>query len=43
MHQRFRDVLAGSDAPWIEVRGSVEDRLSAALGSLAMLEGNKIS
>lgn len=40
MQQRFRDVLAsltGGGAPWLEVRGSVEQRLSATLSFLKNL------
>lgn len=44
MQQRFRDVLAGPEgqhAPWIEVRGSVEERLNAALAFLGALSGRR--
>ena len=30
MQQRFRDVLAAQAVPWIEVRGSVDERVAAA-------------
>jgi nicotinamide riboside kinase len=30
MTQRFREVLAARDEPWIEARGTREDRLAAA-------------
>ncbi len=34
MTGRFREVLAGQDAPWLEVRGSVPERLDAVLARL---------
>lgn len=35
MQERFRDILTGQDAPWVEVRGSVEERVAAALPAIA--------
>ncbi|HVF05575.1 MAG TPA: AAA family ATPase [Frankiaceae bacterium] len=37
MTERFRAVLDGSGVPWVEVRGSVADRVAAALAELAAL------
>ncbi|WP_394552727.1 AAA family ATPase [Agromyces sp. MMS24-JH15] len=34
MQQRFRDVLAARTVPWIEVRGSVAERVDAALPAI---------
>jgi len=34
MQQRFRDTLATLGVPWVEVRGSVEERLAAALDAI---------
>lgn len=37
MQQRFRDVLAAQDVPWIEVRGTVAERVSTAASALSPL------
>jgi len=37
MQQRFRDVRAMQPAPWIEVRGGVDERLEATLSFLGTL------
>lgn len=34
MHGRFREVLAGTGVPWIEVHGEVEDRVARALPAI---------
>lgn len=39
MQQRFRETLATQSAPWIEVRGSLEQRLTTALAFLRELGG----
>lgn len=36
MQQRFRDVLAAQSVPWVEVRGSRAERLSAATGHIEL-------
>lgn len=38
MQERFREVLTGTDVPWIEVHGTVEERLETALGWLRGLD-----
>jgi len=45
MQQRFRDAIAGPEgrrAPWIEVRGGVEERLAASLAFLSSLSGRDL-
>lgn len=37
MQQRFRDVLAAQDVPWLEVRGDVPSRVGAAASALVPL------
>ena len=37
MQQRFRDVLASQEVPWIEVRGNVATRVAAAASALSPL------
>lgn len=37
MQQRFRDVLAAQDVPWLEVHGDVATRVDAAASALAPL------
>ncbi|QDE35703.1 cytidyltransferase [Microbacterium foliorum] len=37
MQQRFRDVLAAQDVPWLEVRGDVPTRVDAAASALEPL------
>lgn len=37
MQQRFRDVLAAQDVPWLEVRGDVPTRVEAAASAVAPL------
>lgn len=37
MQQRFRDVLAAQETPWIEVRGTVEERLHTAAKAVDMM------
>jgi HTH-type transcriptional repressor of NAD biosynthesis genes len=40
MQQRFRDVLAGQPVPWLEVTGSVPDRVEQAAAAIdRMLAG----
>ncbi len=39
MQERFREVLAEQPVPWIEVRGSVQERLAATLEFLEPLLG----
>ena len=34
MQERFREALAAQPAPWIEVRGSVDERIAAALPAI---------
>jgi HTH-type transcriptional repressor of NAD biosynthesis genes len=37
MQQRFREVLAAQPVPWVEVRGSVQERVVAVLPLIAVL------
>jgi NadR type nicotinamide-nucleotide adenylyltransferase len=39
MTQRFREVLAGRDEPWLEVRGSRSERLRAAVAAVDRVVG----
>lgn len=41
MTERFRSILTGSDIPWIEVTGSVENRMAQALAFLGELGVDK--
>lgn len=43
MQQRFRDVLAAQDVPWLEVHGDVSTRVDAAASALAPLLAEHLS
>ncbi|MDN6659924.1 MAG: ATP-binding protein, partial [Acidipropionibacterium jensenii] len=45
MQQRFRDVLAGQETPWTEVRGSLRDRVRASVELIdaVMAEGWRLA